>query len=246
MPEVTTDELIAAAAPKLGSLGADFYFDPKTLAVGKEHGLDGFRFYFLGRGGVMGDVVSAVVVSAFGYFNPPLVDKMWTTARQKMAPPDAATLYLECCRQYGRDRLGGVEDLDTFCSAAEAIVGAVDPAGLTLFSAIAAAPLPDDAPGRAMQLIAVLREFRGSAHLIAVRAVGLTAEVAHYLRRPNDYASFGWGDTPPDITDDDRARLAQADALTDDLVRSAFSAVDGATGDTMVKVLTDIEAARAG
>jgi hypothetical protein len=94
-----------------------------------------------------------------------------------------------------------------------------------------------------MHLISVLRELRGSAHLVAVRAVGLGAEIAHYLRRPNDYTSFGWGETPPEVTDEDRARLARADALTDDLVRSAFSVVDHATADTFVRVLTAIEAA---
>jgi hypothetical protein len=242
---VTTDELIAAAAPKLASLGGAFYFDPKTLAVGKEHGLDGFRFYFLGRGGVMGDAEPSVVTSALGYFNPALVEKMWTTARTKLAPLAAATAYLECCRQYGRDRVAGVDDLDGFCAAAEAIVAAVDPAGLTLFAGIAAAPLPDDLPGRTMQLIAVLREFRGSAHLVAVRASGLDAETAHYMRRPDDYASFGWGDTPPAVTDDDRARLVKAETVTDELVRPAFSVVDAGSADTMVKVLTDIEAATA-
>jgi len=239
----TTDELIAAAHPKLGALGGAFYFDPKTLAAGKERGLDGFRFYFLGRGGVMGDVEPAVVVSAFGYFNPGLVDKMWTTARQKVAPAEAAALYRECCRQYGRDRLGGIADLDVFCGAAEAIIAATDPAGLTLYAAAAAAPLADDLPARAMQLISVLRELRGSAHLVAVRAVGLNAELAQYLRRPNDYTSFGWGDTPPAVTDDDRARLERAEALTDDLVRPAFSVVDAATGDTVVRVLTAVEQA---
>src|SRR4051794_3935075 len=177
----------------------------------------------------MGDVAPPVVVSAFGYFNPPLVDKIWTTGRQKMAPPAAATLYLECCRQFGRDHFSGVADLDVFCRAAESIVAAADPAGLTLFAGIADAPLPDDLPGRAMQLIAVLREFRGSTHLVAVRAVGLSAEVAHYLRRPDEYGSFGWGENPPAVTDDDRARLVRADALTDELVRPAFSVVDDAT-----------------
>ena len=144
---VTTDELIAAAAPKLASLGAAFYFDPKTLAVGKELGLDGFRFYFLGRGGVMGDVEPGVVVSAFGYFNPALVERLWTTGRAKVAPPAAASAYLECCRQFGRDHISGVADLDVFCAAAEAIIAAVDPAGLTLYAGIAGAPLPDDLPG---------------------------------------------------------------------------------------------------
>lgn len=243
VPAVTTDELIAAAAPKIAALGGAFYFDPKTLATGKEHGLDGFRFYFLGRGGVMGDVEPNVVVSAFGYFNPALVDRLWTTGREKLAPPAAAAAYIECCRQFGRERISDVADLEAFCNAAEAIVAAVDPAGLTLYAGIAAAPLPDDAPGRAMQLIAVLRELRGSIHLVAVRASGLTGQIAQFLRRPNDYASFGWGDTAPDVTDEDRARLDRAEALTNDIVGPSFAVVDDKAADTTVRVLTDIEAA---
>jgi hypothetical protein len=240
---MTTDELIAAAAPKIASLGSAFYFVPPTLAVGKEHGVDGFRFYFLGRGGVMGDVEPSVVVSAFGYFNPSLVNKLWTSGREKLSPPAAAALYLECCRDYGRSRFVDVADLDVFCAAAEAIVAAVDPAGLTLYAAIADAPLPEDLAGRAMQLVAVLREYRGSAHLIAVRAVGLSAEVAHFMRRPDDYVSFGWADPPPEVTDDDRSRLAESDTLTDALVHQAFAVVDPASASTMVRVLTDMEKA---
>ena len=53
---MTPTELVQAACPKIGSLGGAFYFDKETLAKGKELGLDGFRFYFLGRGGVLGDV----------------------------------------------------------------------------------------------------------------------------------------------------------------------------------------------
>jgi hypothetical protein len=234
---VTTDELIAAAAPKIAALGGAFYFDPKTLSVGKEHGLDGFRFYFLGRGGVLGDVEPIVVTSAFGYFKPSLVERLWTTGREKVAPREAGARYLECCRQFGRDRLGDIKDLDGFCEAAEAIVAATDPAGLTLYAGISVAPLPDDPAARAMQLIAVLRELRGSAHLVAVRAAGLTAEVAHYLRRPDDYSSFGWGDIPPAVTDDDRDRLAKAEALTNEQVRPAFAVVDTTAADTMVRVL---------
>ena len=240
---MNTDELIAAAAPKLYNLGGAFYFDPKTLAVGKEHNLDGFRFYFLGRGGVMGDVEPGVVLSAFGYFAPGLVQRIWSSGRERIEPRAAAELYYECCRAFGRDRLGAVKNLDTFCSAAEGIVSATDQAALTLFAGIAAVPLPDDLPGRAMQLMAVLRELRGSAHLAAVRAAGLRAEIAHYLRRPNDYTSFGWGETAPDVTDDDRARLDRAEAITNDMVRPAFATVDAATAETFVQVLTDAEAA---
>ena len=40
----------------LGQIGQAYYFHPDTLARGKELGLDGFRWYMLGRGGVLGDV----------------------------------------------------------------------------------------------------------------------------------------------------------------------------------------------
>ncbi len=78
---MTPTELVQAACPKIASLGAAFYFNPETVAKGKELGLDGFRFYFLGRGGVLGDVEARVVRSAFGYFAPELVDKMWNSSR---------------------------------------------------------------------------------------------------------------------------------------------------------------------
>ena len=46
------------SALKTGDIGSAFYFHPDTLAMAKGHGLDGFRMYFLGRGGVLGDVVT--------------------------------------------------------------------------------------------------------------------------------------------------------------------------------------------
>ena len=63
-----TQELIAATSPTIGAAGAAFYFHPMTLAKGKSLKLDGFRFYMLGRGGVLGDVEADVVASSFGYF----------------------------------------------------------------------------------------------------------------------------------------------------------------------------------
>ena len=83
---MTPEELIAAASPKIRDVGSAFYFAPETLAKGKELGLDGLRFYMIGRGGVLGDVEPAVVGSAFGYFAPALIEKTWTSAREKVAP----------------------------------------------------------------------------------------------------------------------------------------------------------------
>ncbi|MGH3098111.1 MAG: SCO6745 family protein [Streptosporangiales bacterium] len=226
----STAEVVAAACPSIGSIGGAFYFTDETIAVGKEHGLDGYRFYFLGRGGVLGDVQPAVVESAFGYFHPALVEKMWITGRERtrLSPHDAGRLYLQCCHDFGRRHLAGVPGLDGFCAAASAVNASAGRAGLALYAAVAAEPLPDDLPARAMQLAAVLREFRGSTHLLAVLATdGIDPATAHGIRRPDYWTTFGYDeDTRPAGTDEQQDALAAADELTDRLVAPAFDVLD--------------------
>jgi hypothetical protein len=217
-PRTVISEIAAAT----GDIGAAFYFHPDTLGRGKELGLDGFRFYFLGRGGVLGDVAPQVVSAAFGYFNPDLVAKLWTTGKEKLAPSTAAQEYLACNAALGRQLFSAVEGLDAYNEAAEAVINAVDLSGLSLFAGIAAEPVPTDAPARAIHNAVLLRELRGSAHLIAVRAVGLESHVAHAIKRPGDMASFGWGDDVV-VTDEDRARLDRAEDITNEILVSAFS-----------------------
>jgi hypothetical protein len=238
-------ELVQAACPKIGSLGAAFYFDRDTLAKGKALGLDGFRFYFLGRGGVLGNVEPKVVQSAFGYFAPDLVTKMWTSAQEKMAPREAGRLYLECAHEFGRRKFSSITGLDAFCAAAEAINAATDPAGLALYAALSAEPLCDDLPGRAVQLTAVLREYRGSCHLAAIRANNLDVSVAHAIKRPDDVNSFGYPEAPT-ITDADRALHEAAEAMTDAMVLKAYSAVGETGASALLAGLVAMEAALAG
>ena len=88
----------------------------------------------------------------------------------------------------------------------------------SLFAATAAEPLADDAPAHAMQLVTILREYRGCAHLVAIRAVGLDTKTAHFFTRPNDGAMFGWApEDAPVIDDAVREKMARVEALTDDL-----------------------------
>lgn len=217
-------ELVGAACPKIGGLGWAFYFTPETMAVGKSLGLGGLRFYFLGRGGVLGDVDAGAVTSAFGYFSPSMVDKMWNSAKDIYPPKEAARVYMNCCADMGRTHFGTVPDLAGFCAAAGAVNDAADPVGLALYAGIKTQPLADDPPGRAMQLVTVLRELRGSAHLLALRASGLDAKTAHRIHRPDDMAAFGWSDAEiPDVTDSDRSKLEDAERLTDELVLPAFA-----------------------
>ncbi len=224
---MTPQELLDIACPQIGDLGWAFYFVPETLAKGQELGIDGFRFYFVGRGGPLGDVDAPVVTSAFVYFNPTLVERMWTSAKAIVAPRVAGHAFVAAAADFGRAHLAELDGLDAFCAAMDAVNDAADPIGLSLYAAARTEPLADDLPARAMQLTALLRELRGSAHLGALRAAGLDAKTAHHIHRPNDAAMFGWAAADaPDITDADRARLVAADALTDDLVRPAYAVLD--------------------
>lgn len=224
---MTPEELVAAASPDIRDLGWAFYFVPETGAMAEELGLDMFRFYFLGRGGVLGDVEATVVASAFGYFEPGLVGRMWESAKEVLSPREAGRAYHLASAEHGRRRLSSVEGLERFCAAAEQVNDAADPVALPLYAGIRSEPLVDDLPGRSMQLLTVLRELRGSAHLLAVRAVGLDARTAHWIARPGDIAMFGWSeDDPPPVTDEARSLLEAAETMTDRLVVPSFAVLD--------------------
>lgn len=211
---MTPEETVAAVDPSLSFVGAIHYFDAGVVARSKEAGLDGFRMYVLGRGGVLGDVESSVVWSAFGYFHPAVVKKMWDTASERMSPRDASRNYLDWAEELGREKFAGVEGLDAFNEAAAALIAAVNPAALALFAGYSAEQPPADAAGAAMFNAIVLRELRGSVHLAAIVSHGLDPVVAHAIRRPNDGKMFGWDELPVP-TDADRALLVEIDATTD-------------------------------
>lgn len=216
------EELAAAVGSPLNTVGAAYYFHPDSVARGKELGLDGFRFYVLGRGGVLGDVEAPVVQSAFGWFNGGLIAKIWDSARAVMDPRQAARELLACGHAIGRAKFSEIEGLPAFNAAAEAVIAATDPAGLALYAGYAAEPLPDDAPARAMQLAITLRELRGSAHLAAVIASGLTPVEAHAIKRPDMVAQFGWEEEP--ILEDRHHRsMAGAEDLTNKITAHCFA-----------------------
>lgn len=234
LQRMTPEEISRAIAEPTGPVGAAFYFHPDTMARGKELGLDGFRFYALGRGGVLGDVEAGVVHSAFGYFNPSMVARLWDSAKAIMAPRDAAREYLACAHRLGRTKLAEVAGLDAYVDAAATVVGAVDDSAMALFAGLRAEPVPTDVPAAAYHYAVLLRELRGGAHLVAVTAMGLPTVVAHAIKRPDAVAMFGWDDTAPQPTDADRAALAEAEDLTDRILARAFGHLTSAQGDALV------------
>jgi hypothetical protein len=233
---LSNETLVRTVCPLIGQHGSGFYFDPATLQRGAGLGLDPFCFYAIGRGGVLGDVEWQVVHSAFGYFSPAAIERLWKEGRSKISPRDAGRAYTEACRDFGRARLADVSGLEAFCDAAGAVNAAADRQALALYAATATEPLADDYPARAMQLTTVLREFRGSAHLVANIAVGLAPQVAHYMRRPEMWTVFGWdASQAPEIGEREERLLAESDALTDRIVTLAYGVLD----DTQRTALVD-------
>jgi Helix-turn-helix family len=182
-----------------------------------------------------------VVASAFGYFAPDLVANIWSSAKERLDPREAGRLYHECAAEFGRRAFAGIEGLDAFCAAAERVVAAAHPAGLSLFAAWAAEPLVDDLPGRSMQLLNVLREHRGSAHLVAVVSVGLAPALAHAAKRPDMVKAFGYGEEL-EVSDEHHALLAEAEVVTDRIVVPAYATL---TEDEAAALLRGVEAAEA-
>jgi len=241
---MTNEELVAQACPLINDSGWAYYFTPETMARGTELGLKGPQFYFIGRGGLLGDCDAAVVAAAFGYFNPDVIRRAWESSIEVVAPRQAGLAHFLCSAETGRAKLNGIDTLSAFVDAADAVNNAADAEGLALYAAFKSAPLVDDLPGRAMQLVSILREFRGSAHLVAIRASGISGKQAHFMKRPNDVAMFGWTpeDAPP-LDDSTRSALDAAERLTDAIVMPAYAVLSETQRTALVEGAKAIKAA---
>lgn len=193
------EDAVARTKHTISRWGGAFMLDPATAERGAELGLAGFPFYYLGRCGVLGDVDADVVAAAMVFFPPGYVRKSWEKGRAVLAPAEGAAHYAEACRTWGRTNLAAAQGLDRFCEVAERLVGAADPAGMPLFAGWRGLPLPDDLPGRAAQLLNVLREHRGAAHAIAVLSQRLTPieAIVAGSHGADSARFFGWPEPYP-------------------------------------------------
>ena len=216
-------QVATTIAPLIGSLGAKYMLDPETMAHGAAAGYpNGFAYYVAGRGGVLGDVDSDVVYSAFMFFERTLIDKLWKAGVVVEGARAAGERYMQSCDEWGRKHLASVEQLDQFITVAEKLVAQVDSSGLTLFAGLRAEPLPSDSPARAYRLVTLLRELRGCVHIAACVTHGLTGLDATLLSSGEGMAKMhGWA--PPHT---DCAHL-----------RDARDAVEKSTNDAMARLI---------
>ena len=199
MSGLSATEAVRDTDHRIHDVGSAFMLHADTMARAGEYGYSNpFAFYFAGRGGVLGDVDASVVVAAMGWFEPDMVRPLWEEGIAVAGAREGARRYGAACAEWGRDHLAAVDGVDRLASLAGQLVSGTEVSGLPLFAGWRAEPLVDDAPGRAMQLIHVLREWRGGLHLVATTAAGLSPLEAILTNEGEGQARFfGWqGDLP--------------------------------------------------
>ncbi len=187
-------QVASTIAPLIGSLGAKYMLDPETMAHGAAAGYpNGFAYYVAGRGGVLGEVDSDVVYSAFMFFEQSLIDKLWKAGIAVEGARAAGKRYMQSCDVWGRKHLAGVSDLEKFVAPAEKLVNTVDSSGLSLFAGLRAEALPADVTARAYRLVTLIRELRCCLHIAACTTYGLSGLDATLLSSGEGMAKLhGW------------------------------------------------------
>ena len=135
MAELSSVELLNKTAGVVGELGARYMLHPETAAIGTAAGYtNGWAWYVLGRGGVLGDVDADVVASAFGFFGSGMIRTMWEAGIGVEGPRAAGRRYAAACAEFGRKRLSGVPELDRFNELVEKVIGSLDVSGMSLLA----------------------------------------------------------------------------------------------------------------
>lgn len=191
-------EHATAVAAAISALPSGFMFDPATYRHGASMGFDGIDFYFLGRGGALGDVPGPVVAAALIFFEPGHVVAAWERGRKVASPAAAAEAFAGCLVRWADDHLPSGPDYRRLAELAGRLTAAASPAAAPLFAAWREVPEPERPGPLALHRLNLLRELQGAWHGAAVLTEGLTCVQAVAVRSPHLSTVFGWGDQLPD------------------------------------------------
>ncbi len=227
--DAAMDEFLEAVKDAVYDAGGGFMTARATYVGGKEIGLRGFDYYFIARGGVLGDADPAVIAAALVFFPRALVEQHWAAGRAVLTPAAGAAHFAEACFAYGRQSFSSFEGAGRLAALAEKIAAAADPAGMPLFAGWRAMPQPEDASARVAMALNVLREHRGGAHNMAVLVAGLTPLEAIVGSRfgPINAQFFGWPEPYPDPAST-ADRRAEAEKTTNAMIAPAYAVLDAA------------------
>ncbi|TCB99800.1 hypothetical protein E0H26_04435 [Micromonospora zingiberis] len=236
---MTPEQVAAASKPAVLVLGEAYNRCPTTLRRARLLGISGWAFYVTGRAGALGDVRAETVAAALGFIAPDAVADGWDAAARTVRPLEVATASLaECCR-WGDDQLAELPHLDRLVELVERSVAAADASAMPLFAAWRAMPsLAATQGARLAAGLRLLREHFTGAHLVAVRASGMTPLEAVLAGPEGESGALacGWPPPYPPIGPLVRRRL-WAEAVTNRLVAPAFAALGPAGGAELVELL---------
>lgn len=229
---VTPEQTATSAKAAVRFLGQAFTECPKTLRRARELGLTGWAFFVAGLGAALGDVPVEMVSASIGFIAPEAVRDAWETARETCPISEIASHNLAQCRRWGAEKLEGFGATSRLVELAERAVRAVDPTAMPLFAAwraVSDVPGAHAVPGeagagaQAAVLMNLLRHQRAGAHLLAVRAAGLTPlqAIAAGPEREAGAIAFGWQPPYPAFAPLLR-RWLWAETLTDRISGEAF------------------------
>jgi hypothetical protein len=147
-------------------------------------GLDFFSAYVWGRAAALGaDVAPPVVVSAFGVFEPGMIEGVLSGARATAS----RHAVLESRQAGGADGLAAaarsidVSTVEALGGRLSAALAGLDGAARPLFSGLRSLPVPADPHGQLWRGAELVREHRGDGHLAACVAAGLDAAEMNVL-----------------------------------------------------------------
>ena len=155
--------------------------------------------------------VKTGTAAAFAVFEPAGLAAMWDEGVAVHGAARATEIYWEQTANFGRKYLANAEGLDRIAELGEKVIAAAPGLALPLYAGWRAMPLVPDAPGRALQVMFVLRELRAAVHFNALSLSGIAPVEAHMLNKGPEYTSmFGWPQPYPDGADK-KERLAEVE-----------------------------------
>lgn len=154
-----------------------------------------------------------------------------------------ADRYALACADWGRSRLGSFDRADRLVELVTAVVDGAELAGLSLFAGWQSQTRVNDPLGRCYQLLNVLRELRGSVHITAVVAHGVTPLQA-LLANPKNNGSetaerFGWA-APFENVDHLRDDFIVVENLTNVLMARHLSVLTTVEQNELLGLVTEV------
>ena len=143
-----------------------------TLERAEAPGLDRFAAYVWGRAAPMGEPTAAVVVAAFGVFEPAMLAAAYERGRSAVGGEALLKARVDGTAVSLRGVLGDI-DVSPAVTALRRGVEAADGTGRALFSGLLSLSWPDDPAAQLWRACNLLREHRGDSHLAASISAGL-------------------------------------------------------------------------